>query len=153
MDKCKCVYLYMSKHIIAYKQIHTFAFIHHLAHDCSYTSCTWLLIYKSTPLHFSIILEFFSFYWKIIDIHHKFKTYSMMFNLHILWNDYHKRFSQHPSSHIDTIKRNLLVMRILSWNFMSKHMIRRRQWHPTPVLLPGKSHGWRSLVGCSPWGR
>ena len=29
----------------------------------------------------------------------------------------------------------------------------RRQWHPTPVLLPGKSHGWRSLVGCSSWGR
>ena len=29
---------------------------------------------------------------------------------------------------------------------------RRRQWHPTPVLWPGKSHGWRSLVGCSPWG-
>ena len=29
----------------------------------------------------------------------------------------------------------------------------RRQWHPTPVLLPGKSHGWRSLVGCSLWGR
>ena len=29
----------------------------------------------------------------------------------------------------------------------------RRQWHPTPVLLPGKSHRWRSLVGCSPWGR
>ena len=27
----------------------------------------------------------------------------------------------------------------------------RRQWHPTPVLLPGKSHGGRSLVGCSPW--
>ena len=29
----------------------------------------------------------------------------------------------------------------------------RRQWHPTPVLLPGKSHGQRSLVGCHPWGR
>ena len=29
----------------------------------------------------------------------------------------------------------------------------RRKWQPTPVLLPGKSHGWRSLVGCSPWGR
>ena len=25
-------------------------------------------------------------------------------------------------------------------------------WHPTPVLLPGKSHGQRSLVGSSPWG-
>ena len=33
------------------------------------------------------------------------------------------------------------------------HTYWRRQWHPTPVLLPGKSHGWRSLVGCSPWGR
>ena len=32
-------------------------------------------------------------------------------------------------------------------------MSQRRQWHPTVVLLPGKSHGWRSLVGCSPWGR
>ena len=30
---------------------------------------------------------------------------------------------------------------------------RVRQWHPTPVLLPRKSHGRRSLVGCSPWGR
>ena len=30
--------------------------------------------------------------------------------------------------------------------------LQRRQWHPTPVLLPGKSHGRRSLVGCSPWG-
>ena len=30
--------------------------------------------------------------------------------------------------------------------------LKRRQWHPTPVLLPGKSHGQRSLVGCSPWG-
>ena len=30
---------------------------------------------------------------------------------------------------------------------------RRRQWHPTPVLLPGKSHGRRSLVGCNLWGR
>ena len=30
---------------------------------------------------------------------------------------------------------------------------RRRQWHPTPVLLPGKSYRRRSLVGCSPWGR
>ena len=34
-----------------------------------------------------------------------------------------------------------------------KKIYRRRQWHPTPVLLPGKSHGWRRLEGCSPWGR
>ena len=31
-------------------------------------------------------------------------------------------------------------------------MLQRRRWHPTPVLLPGKSHERRSLVGCSPWG-
>ena len=31
-------------------------------------------------------------------------------------------------------------------------VLRRRQWHPTPVLLPGKSHRRRSLVGCNPWG-
>ena len=37
----------------------------------------------------------------------------------------------------------LKVSRLLYW---------RRQWHPAPVLLPGKSHGWRSLVDCSPWG-
>ena len=38
--------------------------------------------------------------------------------------------------------------------YLDKDMIQiqRRQWHPTPVLLPGKSHGRRSLVGCSPWG-
>ena len=35
----------------------------------------------------------------------------------------------------------------------SIHCNRRRQWHPTPVLLPGKSYGRRSLVGCSPWRR
>ena len=45
-------------------------------------------------------------------------------------------------SSISSFLRNLHT--VLHW---------RRQWHPTPVLLPGKSHGWRSLVGCSPWGR
>ena len=29
---------------------------------------------------------------------------------------------------------------------------RKRKWQPTPVLLPAKFHGWRSLMGCSPWG-
>ena len=38
--------------------------------------------------------------------------------------------------------------------YFSLHVILwRRQWHPAPVLLPGKSHGQRSLVGCSLWGR
>ena len=36
---------------------------------------------------------------------------------------------------------------------LSLRLIWRKQWHPIPVLLHGKSHGWRSLIGCSPWGR
>ena len=39
------------------------------------------------------------------------------------------------------------------WKFGGRcWQVWRRHWHPTPVLLPGKSHGRRSLVGCSPWG-
>ena len=43
------------------------------------------------------------------------------------------------------------------WNSVTTYAVPRlvfwrRQWHPTPVLLPGNSHGRRSLVGCSPWG-
>ena len=36
---------------------------------------------------------------------------------------------------------------------MGKGTVHRRQWHPTPVLLPGESHGRKSLVGCGPRGR
>ena len=48
-----------------------------------------------------------------------------------------KRLSTHAEVFID------IFVNMESW---------RRQWHPTPVLLPGKSHGQGSLVGCSPWG-
>ena len=36
--------------------------------------------------------------------------------------------------------------------FIQYRINQTKQWHPTPVLLPGKPHGRRSLVGCSPWG-
>ena len=46
-----------------------------------------------------------------------------------------------------------LTCRILSIALLAcKMSARRRQWHPTPIFLPGESHGRRSLVGCSPWG-
>ena len=44
-----------------------------------------------------------------------------------------------------TVSRDMNLSKI-------QETVRRRQWDPTPVLLPGKSHGRRSLVGCSPWG-
>ena len=64
-----------------------------------------------------------------------------------------KLYSSSPLSH-----------RPCNFHFVATHLILiinlwlysyvgwRRWWHPTPVLLPGKSHGWRSLVGCRLWG-
>ena len=46
-----------------------------------------------------------------------------------------------------------LFLCFLLWYWAAWIVYQRRQWQPTPVLLPGKSHGWRSLGGCSPWGR
>ena len=61
---------------------------------------------------------------------------------------------------MEKIKAIIGKLKILSsqptcmWAYLSYYSGRqRRQWHPTPVLLPGKSHGWRSLEGCSSWGR
>ena len=45
----------------------------------------------------------------------------------------------------------MLYCKSLSLGLLAR-LNRRRRWHPTPVLLSGESHGWRSLVGCSPWG-
>ena len=42
---------------------------------------------------------------------------------------------------------------VVASNTHNQELNQRRQWHLTPVLLPGKSYGQRSLVGCSPWGR
>ena len=48
----------------------------------------------------------------------------------------------------------MLINICISYQFSCSSCVsQRRQWHPTSVLLPGKSHGQRSLVGCSSWGR
>ena len=49
-------------------------------------------------------------------------------------------------------RRKLTMKMSVHENEYPKTLYQRRWWHPTPVLLPGKSHGWRSLIGCSPWG-
>ena len=70
----------------------------------------------------------------------------------IIW---HSAFFMVQLTHPYMITRKAIVL--TRWTFVGKVMSllfnmpsRRRQWHPTPVLLPGKSHGWRSLVGYSP---
>ena len=47
----------------------------------------------------------------------------------------------------------LLLLKSFKYLFLKRcRTFWRRQWQLTPVLLPGKSHGRRSLLGCSPWG-
>ena len=66
--------------------------------------------------------------------------------------------SLHPFSYIHLRNKSFVSGTLFSaGDIIAKKVdlisvFRRRQWHPTPVLLPGKSHGQRSLVGCSPWG-
>ena len=65
----------------------------------------------------------------------------------------YKKDLHDPDNHdgvITHLKQDILEYEV-KWALES--ITRRRQWQPTPVLLPGKPHGWRSLVGCSPWGR
>ena len=67
---------------------------------------------------------------------------------------------QHIESilYFDCINVNILIV-MLQYGFArctiegNEVKDRRRQWHPTPVLLPRESHGQRSLVGWGPWGR
>ena len=70
-------------------------------------------------------------------------------NLKIIWmlSNFHKTTSEYWRRTPGTQKCTPLSLK------GGRTKYRRRQWHPTPVLLPGKSHGQRSLVGCSPWGR
>ena len=47
------------------------------------------------------------------------------------------------------VKREQTAMNLFSFHYL---LLRRRQWQPTPVLLPGESHRQRSLAGYSQWG-
>ena len=55
-------------------------------------------------------------------------------------------------AHYKVVQSHAYSAKHLPSIFLSYSHFWRRQWHPTLVLLPGKSHGWRSLEGCNPWG-
>ena len=69
--------------------------------------------------------------------------------LYYVWGKLIKFFQ----SALNSEQWNWIWLRDYTDTYISFFWLGLRQWHPTPVLLPGKSHGWRSLVGCSPWGR
>ena len=65
-------------------------------------------------------------------------------------------FNQPPDIHLSTrhfypSARKTHISSDFPW--LLSCLFQCSKWHPTPVLLPGKSHGWRSLVCCSPWAR
>ena len=60
--------------------------------------------------------------------------------------------STHITEHIGQCLNCCFMLVLFIFLCVPLLSLRRRQWQPTPVFLPGKSHGRRSLVGCSPWG-
>ena len=61
-----------------------------------------------------------------------------------------KGYTGFPCSSVG--KEYVLQCRNPGFNPWVGKILWRRKWQPTPVFLPGKSHGQKSLVGCSPWG-
>ena len=64
-------------------------------------------------------------------------------------NDQSSDFVKSDLGPTQGLTQDSLLISILA---LTHYITKKRQWRPTPVLLPGKSHGWRSLVGCSLWG-
>ena len=96
----------------------------------SYHQVIMFLLGKTLFTHISFVLPLSNLLLYVIYVC-IYNVYYIMFNAVCYWSD------------------NTIIY--IQYLFKSSKM--RKQWHPTPVLLPGKSHGWRSLVGCSPWGR
>ena len=71
----------------------------------------------------------------------------------VFWpREFHRRYSPWASLVVPSVK-HLPAMRRPGFDPWVGKILWRRKWQPTPVLLPGKPHGWRSMVGYSPWGR
>ena len=104
---------------------------------CAYSSPAFLMMYSACKLNKQgdNIQPWCNPFPIWISIH-RMKFYSGLKN----WN-------YHSNILIESVRQFLSCW---FWSPMSNSW--RRQWHPTPVLLPGKSHGQRSLVGCSSWG-
>ena len=105
--------------------------------------CFWICLKGFSVVNLSFcVLPKWS--WKSTDEIHNLVALHVALELKCL-------YTVHPFSSVGICNPDMSSLisfyEIFIWWF------RRRQWHPTPVLLPGKSHGRRSLVGCSPWGR
>ena len=85
---------------------------------------------------------------KLLELQFQHQSFQLVFRVDffqdwLVWSPCYPRDSQRSLLQYHSSKASIL------WHSV---LFRRRQWQPTPVLLPGKSHGRRSLVGCNPWG-
>ena len=107
--------------------------------------------------------KYWSFSFSIIPSKEIPGLISCRYSINICWLD--EKSNQNISEPTELVTKHETTLEINSedadWqpvdmfclvHIMFKQIIWRRQWQPTPVLLPGRSHGRRSLVGCSPWG-
>ena len=62
-----------------------------------------------------------------------------------------KKMRKGKYGNMSTITESMDILGFIAYFHYFRMYVRRRQWHPTPVLLPGESHGWRSLVDYGPW--
>ena len=69
-----------------------------------------------------------------------------------IWNEWPFRMISHQASLVVQMVKNLPAMLESRFDPWIGKIPWRREWQPTPVFLPGESHGQRSLAGCSPWG-
>ena len=56
------------------------------------------------------------------------------------------------TSPVAQMAKNLPEMQETQVPSLGRKIPWRKEWQTTPVFLPGKFHGWRSLMGCCPWG-
>ena len=97
-----------------------------------------LLFQSAQILYLSIVLEFHISNFQKISKFRKRLIYKNIFSRSpVIW---------------DCEQLSCLIREQLINQNITRKNYQRRRWHSTPVLLPGKSHGQRSLVGCSPWG-
>ena len=103
----------------------------------------WSLIYLHCCISFWCTANWFSYTYVNIFFH-------ILFHYGLLQDIEYSSLCQT----VETCYLSILyIVCYLSILYIVVCICHRRQWHPTPVLLLGKSHERRSLVGCSPWGR
>ena len=91
------------------------------------------------------------------------QTYYYMHHMHTIYIHKHMHLHVQTNKHTYLLKsggflggpmveESTFQCRRLGFDLSVSRIPWGRKWHPTPVFLPGKSHGQRSLAGCSPWG-